>query len=208
MFAVYDATGRSFKNTLEELNRVKRVYRSVAARRGQGNKEEGEEQEREYGSPLTRKAIETYRKALPIREGTTIYHAMQVMQKPVVTVRNDFSPETCWELLWDNDISQVPVMNGRGDLVGMLTRGDLLKTMVVDGRGIIRSSEKGIPEIMTPQVITADPVSDIRRISKALYDYHFNALPVMDERDRLVGIITRSDIIKTVATLPELSLWA
>jgi acetoin utilization protein AcuB len=208
MFAVYDATGRSFKDTLEELNRVNRIYQSVATRRRQESRQVGTTPENVYGSNLTRQAIETYRKSLPIREGTVIYHALQIMHKPVTTVRVDFTPDRCWELLWDNDISQAPVLNSEGYPVGMLSRGDLLKEMVVDGRTILRSTEKTIGEIMSPRVVTADPISDIRRIARVLYDYHFNALPITNDGDLLIGIVTRTDIVKAVATIPELSLWA
>ena len=45
---------------------------------------------------------------------------------------------------------------------------------------------------MSAEVITADPVSDIRRIAKVMLDYRLIALPVIDERNILIGLVSRS----------------
>ena len=203
MFAIYDVTGRSFRNSLEQLYRVNSVSSTVSLHR-----RKSEEQQREqFVSPLSQPAIRAYKKNLHLPQGSTIYHANQVMRSPVIMVRDTFLPETCWEILLKNEISQVPVLNDKGLLVGMLAKEDLLKVMIVDGKTIIRPAEKSLPDIMSPKVIAADPVADIRRVAQVLNDYRFNSLPIVDKFDRIVGIVTRTDIIQAVAKHPTLSLW-
>ena len=203
MFAIYDVTGRSFRDSLEQLYRVNRVRSTISSHR---RKPEEQKQE-QFASPISQSALRAYRKNLPHLQEKTIYHANQIMRSPVLLARENFSAEACWELLWKNEISQMPVLNDKGQLVGMLAKEDLLKVMIVDGQTIVKPTEKEVPEIMSSQVITADPVSDIRRVAQVLNDYHFNSLPVVDNFDRIVGIITRTDIIKAVAQHPALSLW-
>lgn len=204
MFAIYDVTGRSFRDTLEQLYRVNQVSSTVSSHR----RKEEEQRQEQFASPLSKAAVQAYRKSLPQPQNTTIFHASQIMHAPVITVRDDYTPETCWEILWNSRISQVPVCNQRGLLIGMVAKGDLLQEMVVDGASIVRPAEKPLTEIMSPKVITADPVSDIRRIAQVLNDYHFNSLPIVDDFDRILGIVTRTDIIQAVARQASLSLWA
>lgn len=203
MFAIYDVTGRSFRDSLEQLYRVNRVSSTVSLHR----RKPEEQRQEQFATPISQSAIRAYRKNLPQPRESTIYHANQIMRSPVIMVRENFLPEACWELLWEKEISQVPVLNDKGLLVGMLAKEDLLKVMIVDGKTIVRPAEKQLSDIMSPQVITADPVSDIRRVAQVLNDYHFNSLPIVDDFDRIVGIITRTDIIQAVAQHPSLSLW-
>lgn len=203
MFAIYDVTGRSFRDSLEQLYRVNRVRSTVSSHR----RKPEEQQQEQFASSISQSAIRAYKKNLRLPQGSTIYHANQVMRSPVIMVRDNFLPETCWEMLWKNEISQMPVLNDKGLLVGMLAKEDLLKVMIVDGKTIIRPAEKQLPDIMSPKVITADPVADIRRVAQVLNDYHFNSLPIVDNYDRIVGIVTRTDIIQAVAKHPTLSLW-
>jgi acetoin utilization protein AcuB len=62
---------------------------------------------------------------------------------------------------------------------------------------------------MTTPVVTVDPQADVRRIARALVEYHLPALPVVDDRTgALVGIVSRSDILRCVLLDPPLTLWA
>lgn len=202
MFAIYDVTGRSFRDSLEQLYRVNSVRSTLSSHR-----RKPEEKQQQVASSISQSAIRTYKKNLQLLKESTIYHANQVMRSPVIMVRDNFLPEDCWEILWKNEISQVPVLNDKGLLVGMVAKEDLLKEMIVDGKTIIRPADKPLSELMSTKVITADPVSDIRRVAQVLNDYRFNSLPIVDKYDRIVGIVTRTDIIRAVAEHPTLSLW-
>ena len=61
--------------------------------------------------------------------------------------------------------------------------------------------------IMTSEAITADPVTDVRRIAQVMLSYHLSAVPVVDEQDALIGLVSRSDILRAVTSDPPLSLW-
>ncbi len=62
-------------------------------------------------------------------------------------------------------------------------------------------------DIMTKDVITVTPDTDITQAAKLLLDNHFNGLPVIDDRGRLIGIICQDDLIVQQKRLPLPSLF-
>lgn len=50
-------------------------------------------------------------------------------------------------------------------------------------------------DIMTTNPITVSPQTDITRAARLLLDHHINGLPVVDDKEELVGIICQSDLI-------------
>lgn len=65
-----------------------------------------------------------------------------------------------------------------------------------------------IDDVYLPEVITADPQSDVRHVVKIMIDLKLGAIPIVDESDTLVGIVSKTDILKAVANLPKLQLWS
>ena len=75
--------------------------------------------------------------------------------------------------------------------------------------GIDKNSNSNIKksEVIKKEVVATDSISDIRRVAKVLAYYHIDALPVIENK-RLVGIVTRGDILRGFAENPKLNLWA
>ena len=65
-----------------------------------------------------------------------------------------------------------------------------------------------LEDIYLPQLITADPSTDIRRIANVMIDFKLRAVPIVGENDILLGIVSKTDIIKAVSHIPHLQLWS
>jgi CBS domain-containing protein len=147
--------------------------------------------------------------------------AKDIMTKEVKTIGINASIEDLSELLIKNKISGAPVVDGNNKMVGIVTEGDII---VQDAdlhfpryfkllEGIIyleslnkfkRNLEKHlatkVEEIMTKKVRTVDMNTPINEIADIMLDASINRLPVMDENNNLAGIITRTDIVKSMIT--------
>jgi len=77
---------------------------------------------------------------------------------------------------------------------------------VIDGQ-IEVQRDLLVSEVLSRETYTTDAISDIRRVARVMAFYHLDAMPVM-ERERLVGIVTRGDILRGFAANPKLNLWA
>jgi arsenate reductase len=60
---------------------------------------------------------------------------------------------------------------------------------------------------MTTPLVTADLVTDIRRIAQVMLEHGVDGVPIANESDALVGFVSRSDVLRAVITDPPLSLW-
>jgi CBS domain-containing protein len=61
---------------------------------------------------------------------------------------------------------------------------------------------------MVTQVLIATPDTPIRDIARTMVEERIGSLPILDLRDTLVGIITRSDILRALITHGPMRLWA
>jgi acetoin utilization protein AcuB len=206
MFAVYNEQGRTFRSTLEELYLVKGIKPAKGLKplaRGIGDEKEATPQ-----SYLKKEAIKAYKEMIQAKHEEIIYHAYQIMKRPVMTILDTAPITEGYMLLEEKGIRQLPVMNAQNSPVGLISKEKILEKLIIE-EGVIREAKAAsIRELMDHPVITADPVTDIRRVAKIMYDHDLNCVPITNEADMFVGIITRTDLIYAVSTFPGLTLRA
>lgn len=99
-----------------------------------------------------------------------------------------------------NKIKHLPVVKG-DSVVGMLSYSDLLRISFADATDdageFVESTVYDmftLEQVMTHKVVCVESDDSIRDVAQILADKHFHALPVI-EHDKLIGIITSTDII-------------
>ncbi len=140
-----------------------------------------------------------------------------VMSKNVITVSTDDSVEKCAKLLQENEISGLPVVDGKGKVVGMITEGDLIRRAsrieapgyleILGGLIYLGSPKKFVDELqramaleagkmMSREVISIKPDQSLESAATLMVKHNINRLPVVDDQENLVGIVSRRDIMK------------
>ena len=138
----------------------------------------------------------------------------EVMVTPVVTV----TPRTTYEdaafLLHKHQVSGMPVVDDRGDLVGIISEKDLFRALYplyqeylsdpaayADQENqedeIEHIRKQPIEKYMRPYVVTIDADASILRAGGLMLARGVHRLPVMKD-EKLVGIVTREDIYGTI----------
>ena len=114
--------------------------------------------------------------------------ARDVMSRPVRTIMADATVKEAQERLIRHGHNGLPVLNAKGELVGVLSRRDLERA----GRhGLARSKVSGF---MTKEVVTAGEETPLRELEQLVETHDIGRLPVLREGE-LVGIVTRTDLI-------------
>jgi CBS domain-containing protein len=117
----------------------------------------------------------------------------QIMTKAPCTCRTDQSLDTAAQIMWDHDCGIVPVVDGAGRLVGVITDRDVC--MAAYTRGLpLRSIS--IASTMAKQVHSCRPKDDLATAERMMADKRVRRIPVIDEQQRPVGIISLGDIAR------------
>ncbi|MBV8684788.1 MAG: CBS domain-containing protein [Caulobacteraceae bacterium] len=111
----------------------------------------------------------------------------------VFTAAPSESIETVAMRLWTRRVGSVVVVDGQGDVVGLVSERDIVK-VVAEGGG----DALGLPvaEVMNRDVPFATPSDTVESILARMTDRRVRHLPVCDER-RLVGLVSIGDLVKS-----------
>ena len=139
---------------------------------------------------------------------TSVFTVSEVMTHDVITA----SPQTTFKevvrLLDENHISGLPVVDGSGRLVGVISEADLLNkaekrepdAYVLESRrhrlDRSRASALDVASAMSRDVVTVRADAPIALAAREMHARGFKRLPVVDADGRLVGIVSRGDVLK------------
>ncbi|MBL5766264.1 hypothetical protein B5V88_00690 [Heyndrickxia sporothermodurans] len=141
------------------------------------------------------------------------------MIRNVITVNENDTIKHLLNTLVDNKIGGAPIVDSEGKLVGMISGGDVLRsiqlkdTVVYDYFSLMAYTfEKGnLENVLTAikdqplkkiakkrGIVTVKENDEIETALKLLGKHHFKKIPVIDAHHKVVGVISRGDIIRTI----------
>jgi CBS domain-containing protein len=127
-----------------------------------------------------------------------------LMSRPVRTLDRNDTLTLADSVMRDERIRHLPVLDGRGRLVGILSQRDLFLNALVRALGYGTMARDRsfhtlvVKEVMTEDVVTATPETLITAAAQMMVDRKIGCLPVV-EGGTLVGILSESDIVSAVA---------
>ena len=146
-----------------------------------------------------------------------------IMTRDVIFATADMTIEAAAALMVNNRLSGLPVVAGDGGLAGMITEGDLLRRVEIEAEGkpagwlssffrpgqcardYARTHGRKVGELMSDEIVTVSPTTSVSEAARLLESHRITRLPVLED-NRLVGIVTRADLLKALlAALPETS---
>lgn len=150
--------------------------------------------------------------------------AREIMSTDLKTVTPETTVREAAQLMADSQISGVPVVDAQGALVGIVSESDLIQTRRipswyyywVDLEGFIaagtdlaqakardrvqelsRHLESPVSDVMTKKVMVASPEAPLEEIVRLMVSNRINRIPIV-EQGRLLGIVTRGDILRSM----------
>ncbi len=148
----------------------------------------------------------------------------KVMTSDVIATTPDARVEEAARLLREHHISGVPVLGGNGRVVGVLTESDLVRDLhaaagVDSPRGLLdlvlesapargeslleicrnRLRRARVRELMSQPAVTVERTASVQEAARLLRVSGANRLPVVDRDERLVGIVTRGDLVAAIS---------
>jgi len=145
-------------------------------------------------------------------------HAKDVMCSKVITIEAESSVRDAARKLLEHRISALPVVDPGGQLVGLISEGDLLRRADIgterkrgswwlrmvsegatDAADFVKSHAAKVSDVMTSPVVSVSEDTDLNEIAEILEEKHIKRVPVICD-GALAGIVSRADIIRALAT--------
>jgi CBS domain-containing protein len=145
-----------------------------------------------------------------------------VMTANPTTVKRETSLTEAIKIIAEKRISGLPVVDDSDKLIGVISETDLMwketgvepppYVMFLDSviylenparyeKEIHKALGQTVGEVMTAKAISIRPEDSIKDAARLMHDKHVRRLPVVNEMDKVVGIITRGDIVRSMAGL-------
>ncbi len=145
--------------------------------------------------------------------------AADVMSRNVATVTPDTPITEIAEILLGRHISAVPVVDGAGAVIGIVSEGDLIRRQEIgtdkhpswwlhlltapedQARDYVKSHGHKASDVMTGKVVSVGPDTPLDEVATLLERHHIKRVPVVDN-GKLAGIVSRADLIRGLAAHP------
>jgi CBS-domain-containing membrane protein len=154
-----------------------------------------------------------------LKEG--VMKAKDVMVSPVITGTVDMTIREVAKTLVQNRISALPIVDGNDDVIGIISEGDLIcreeigtqrqrswllslfTSSVQLAEEYAREHARKVEYLMTHEVISVEPETALSEVTRLFEQHQIKRVPVLDQ-GKLVGIITRSNLVQAIATAPQI----
>ena len=128
-------------------------------------------------------------------------NVVDLMTTEVIAVSRDTGLREAARLMFRNRVSGLPVTEPDGTLIGIITEADFLRLEVERQEGA-RDRVATVGEVMSIGVVTIRPEMEIYEAAKIMAVQEVKRLPVVDDDNRLLGVISRADIV-SIFTRPD-----
>ncbi|PPS43299.1 CBS domain-containing protein [Chroococcidiopsis sp. TS-821] len=144
----------------------------------------------------------------------------EVMSRDPIVVRPETPLKEAIQILAEKRISGLPVINDEGKLVGIISETDLMwqetgvtppaYIMILDSviylqnpakyeRDLHKALGQTVGEVMSSDPVTISPDKSLREAAKLMHDREVRRLPVIDTEGKVIGILTRGDVVRAMA---------
>ena len=210
MFAIYNNGSVDFRSNSDSLYELKDVGNVQASNL---NPDEGfVEYFAKSNNKNNRKpdisGIDSYKKMANIDTSEMIFQVKDIMTKNCIYIDTQSTVKDAYDVLREFKIGQMPIVTFGKKILGMIDKKIILNLLMEDLDNTQNVLHRKLEDIYLPQLITADPSTDIRRIATVMIDFKLRAVPIVAENDILLGIVSKTDIIKAVSHIPHLQLWS
>ncbi len=151
--------------------------------------------------------------------------AREIMSSPPISIHEEKTLRDALELLAEHRFSGLPVVNSEGKIAGIISDTDIIRysekinvvpttnlsgwispyvdvsTLTTTRKGVETLHQTRIGDIMTKKVFTVNEEAEATDIARLMNRRNINRVPVVDSNNKLVGIVTRADMVQCLSKL-------
>ena len=143
--------------------------------------------------------------------------AQDIMTNHVETLMSGDTVKDALTLMIDHNLTTIPIINSEEHCIGILSRNDLTEMLAREDDELSHAKEgdreslywlsqtldtgdvRKVSEFMVVEVHSANVSDQLGDICKKMHQHHIHHLPVLDDNNKLVGIVSAFDIVTAIA---------
>lgn len=159
----------------------------------------GREQQPSVQDPATRAYTELAEETQPAQDQRPSLTVAHIMVSPVHMITPSSLVSQAWQRMDELEVSHLIVSEDNSRALGLLSRTDLLP------RG--KDSHHSIQTLYNTQLIAAAPDALVPDVAVGFIEGEINSMPIIDQDDKVVGIVCRTDLLRLLISGPHLERW-
>ncbi len=146
--------------------------------------------------------------------------AKHVMVAPVKTGNPEMTVREVAQVLTENRISALPIVDTEGTVIGIVSEGDLIRRAEIGtqkhrswwlslfisnvqlAEEYAKAHTRKVSDLMTHEIVSVKPDTPLSEVAQLFERHRIKRVPVI-EGEKLVGIVTRSNLVQAIATAPQ-----
>lgn len=157
---------------------------------------------------LNKSLVAKYDKQVEPEKKSEVRFIHEIMSSPVFTVTESTTIKEAQEIFANKRFRYIPVVSKLSKLTGIISDRNVLNYYVNQKKKNTTDDKTIISEIMVKEVLIASPDALIRDAARIMIEERIGALPIIDPKDNLIGMLTRSDILRALIIHGPLKIWA
>ena len=208
MFTVYNKGSVTFQSTSGNLYNLETVDKSAESRLKPDDDRIDSFDNHMGGKKYPREAVDAYKKMANLDTTDEVYHVKDIMLSDFISINQTKTLQESYNLLKEYNVNNIPVVNDNGEIVSMMSKKVILNYLMEDLEYVESTLNKTLISLDLPHVLATSPITDIRRVAKVMVDERIDAIPVVNAQHLLVGIVSKTNIIKAIGDIPHISFFA
>lgn len=125
-----------------------------------------------------------------------MFQAKDIMTTNLITIKSEAKVKEAVKLIVKNNISGLPVVDENGEVIGVVSEKDLLDLLFNPD-----DLDAPISKIMMTRVTTIPGEATLFDVGEVFLSNSFRRLPVVDSENKIIGLISRRDLLRTIDKL-------
>jgi CBS domain-containing protein len=151
-------------------------------------------------SPDRSKAIKSYQENIPPPSKLSLGKVKDIMSSPVVKIFHDKTLASAWSLMLEHDIHHLIILNDEYQYCGLLSEKLItpyLMRYASNQQGKHGPNELLLKHFCDQNLLSTHPETELHDLGIAIMEYGLDAIAV-SENSKIIGIVTKSDILKVI----------
>lgn len=173
---------------------------------------ESRQSESDHSHPGSSAFIRAYEAIHTMKQaGRSVILAEDVMSSPAVSLTAEATVLQAQNLFQQHRFRHVPITDDQGQVLGIVSDRDVWRGVadptLYQLSASLDPARTAIFHFMSHPVLVANPETEIRSITRVMFEEHIGAMPIVSKSGRLLGIMTRSDVLRVLISHPDFDYW-